>query len=98
MDTVNVDGSEKLEDADNDGAADDDDDTLNPASVYMVTLKTSADDETGVGHTPDEPNMAQGECNPVLNEKHNLLISIVGGGTTEEILSYTSIDEGALII
>ena len=98
LDTVNVDGSEKLEDDDNDGAADDDDDTLNPASVYMVTLKTSADDETGAGHSPDEPNMAQGECNPVLNEKHNLLISIVGGGTTEEILSYTSIDEGALII
>ena len=98
LDTVNVDGSEKLYDEDNDGAADDDDDTLNPANVYMVTLKTSPDIVDG-GTTPtDEPEMNQGECNPVLNEKHNLLISIVGGGTTEEILSYTSTDEGALII
>ena len=97
LDTVNVDGSEKLYDEDADGA-DDDDDTLNPANVYMISLKTSPDDETGAGDTPDEINMNQGECNPVLNEKHNLLISIVGGGTTEEILSYTSTDEGALII
>ena len=98
LDTVNVDGSEKLYDEDNDGASDDDDDTLNPANVYMVTLKTSPD-VVDAGTAPtDEPAMNQGECNPVLNEKHNLLISIVGGGTTEEILSYTSTDEGALII
>jgi len=98
LDTVNVDGSEKLYDEDSDGTADDDDDTLNPANVYMVTLKTSPDIVDAGTAPTDEPAMNQGECNPVLNEKHNLLISIVGGGTTEEILSYTSTDEGALII
>jgi len=98
LDTVNVDGSEKLYDEDSDGTADDDDDTLNPANVYMVTLKTSPDIADAGTAPTDEPAMNQGECNPVLNEKHNLLISIVGGGTTEEILSYTSTDEGALII
>ena len=103
LDTVNVDGTDKLHDEDNDGNVDDDDDTLNPANVYMVTLKTSpdfhdADADGNEDELDDEPSMQQGECNPVLNEKHNLLISIVGGGTTEEILSYTSVEEGALII
>jgi archaellin len=99
LDTVNVDGSEKLYDEDSDGNLDDDDDTLNPANVYMISLKTSPDEEDGGANSADDvPEMAQGECNPFLNEKHNLIISVVGGGTTHEILSYTSTDEGALII
>jgi len=62
-------------------------------------LKTSPDEEDGGAASADDvPEMAQGECNSFLNEKHNLIISVVGGGTTHEILSYTSTDEGALII
>ena len=99
LDTVNVDGTEKLYDEDNDAASDDDDDTLNPANVYMISLKTSPDSADGGASSADDvPEMNQGECNPLLNEKHNLVISIEGGGTTHEILSYTSVEEGALII
>ena len=110
LDTVNVDGSQKFV---NEGGAvddapelnDDDEDTLNPGQVYMISLKTAPDaqepnnagDEDGNGAS-DVPEQAQGECNPTLNEQHSLTISVVGGGTTVEILSYTSTDEGAQVV
>ena len=110
LDTVNVDGSQKFV---NEGGADDvnpelnddDEDTLNPGQVYMISLKTASDaqeantggDSDGNGNS-DVPEQAQGECNPTLNEQHSLTISVVGGGTTVEILSYTSTDEGAQVV
>ena len=106
LDTVNVDGSQKfvneggvIDDAPE--ANDDDEDTLNPGQVYMISIKTNGDtqevasDNNGVS---DAPEQAQGECNPTLNEQHSLTISVVGGGTTIEILSYTSTDEGAQVV
>ena len=98
LDTVHVDGTDKC--VDNGGATatgcDDagdfhDDDTLQPGQVYMINLKTSADGT-------DEITQNQGECNPVINEQHELTISVAGGGTTTEILSYTSVTEGQSVV
>ena len=96
LDTVHVDGALKC--VDNDvtagcGQAGDlhDDDTLQPGQVYMINLKTSAD-------ATDETNQNQGECNPVINEQHELTLSVAGGGTTIEILSYTSVTEGQSVV
>ena len=82
-DTLNVDGTDKLTQA---GA---DDDTLNPGEVYMIDLKT----ETDAGDTP-----ASSECAPVIGEEHTLIISVEGGGTTYETLTYNSITEGESIV
>ena len=111
LDTVNVDGTHKfVDDAGNGGdpdANDDDEDTLNPGKVYMITLKTSPDSwddggggaaEGNDGDFDDVPELNQGECNPQLNEQHTLTINVVGGGTTIEVLSYTSITEGASVV
>ena len=106
LDTVNVDGTQKFvneggADDVNPEANDDDEDTLNPGQVYMISLKTNGDtqeaasDNNGVS---DVPEQAQGECNPTLNEQHSMTINVVGGGTTIEILSYTSTDEGAQVV
>ena len=57
--------------------------------------KYGGGDNNGVS---DAPEQSQGECNPTLNEQHSLTISVVGGGTTVEILSYTSTDEGAQVV
>ena len=100
LDTVHVDGSIKLIDLNGDGDGDDggnerrDDDTLVPGQVYMINLKTAADD-TDVNTAG---NAVTGECNPVLNEQHTLTIQVAGGGSTYEILSYTSVTEGASIV
>lgn len=96
LDTVHVDGSLKCIDVTGNGdctqATDfHDDDTLQPGQVYMIDLKTS-DDGT------DEITQNQGECNPVINEQHELTISVAGGGTTTEILSYTSVTEGQSVV
>ena len=107
LDTVNVDGSQKFSDNDANGfdAGDDDEDTLNPGQVYMISLKTQPDVQEGNGGgdsnsngASDAPGQSQGECNPALNEQHSLTISVVGGGTTVEILSYTSTTEGAQVV
>ena len=104
LDTVNVDGSQKFVDANGDGlvtAGEDDEDTLNPGQVYMISLKTNPDaQEVGSDNNgaTDVSEQNQGECNPTLNEQHSLTISVVGGGTTIEILSYTSTDEGAQVV
>ena len=86
-------------------AGDDDEDTLNPGQVYMISLKTQPDVQeanTGVpsdgNGVSDAPGQVQGECSPALNEQHSLTISVVGGGTTVEILSYTSTTEGAQVV
>ena len=102
LDTVNVDGSVKCVDNNNDDDCTDagelqDDDVLNPGQVYMIHLKTSPDFSTGVGNS-DQLTQNQGECNPVLNEQHTMAINVEGGGTTTEILSYTSVDEGASVV
>jgi flagellin FlaB len=96
LDTVHVDGSLKCIDVTLSGDCNDatdfhDDDTLQPGQVYMIDLKTS-DDGT------DETTQNQGECNPVINEQHELTISVAGGGTTTEILSYTSVTEGQSVV
>jgi flagellin FlaB len=100
LDTVHVDGSIKVVDVDGDGAIEpgdgdkNDDDILVPGQVYMIDLKTEADD--------DDLNVAgnavDGECSPVLNEQHTLTIQVAGGGSTYEVLSYTSVTEGAPIV
>jgi hypothetical protein len=57
----------------------------------MIDLKISAD-------TTDQQAQNQGECNPVINEQHELTLSVAGGGTTTEILSYTSVTEGQSVV
>ena len=96
LDTVHVDGAIKCVDVTLNGdctqATDlHDDDTLQPGQVYMINLKTSPDGT-------DEVTQNQGECNPVINEQHELTISVAGGGTTIEILSYTSVTEGQSVV
>jgi len=107
LDTVNVDGSQKFSDNDANGfdAGDDDEDTLNPGQVYMISLKTQPDVQEAAGGgdlnsngVSDVVGQNQGECNPSLNEQHSMTISVVGGGTTVEILSYTSTTEGAQVV
>ena len=100
LDTTHVDGSIKCVDNNDDGDCNDvgelqDDDVLNPGQVYMIHLKTSPDLDAV---TPDQSTQNQGECNPVLNEQHQMAINVEGGGTTTEILSYTSVDEGAAVV
>lgn len=98
MDTVHVDGLNKWIDINGDdvvnGADKNDDDTLVPGQVYMIDLQTEADDDdvNVNGETPP------GECSPVLNEQHTLTIQVAGGGSTYEVLSYTSVTEGASIV
>ena len=82
-DTLNVDGTAKL---DNLGA---DDDTLNPGEVYMIDLKTETDDDDAPVST---------ECAPVIGEEHTMIISVEGGGTTYETLTYNSVTEGDSIV
>ena len=96
LDTVHVDGTLKC--VDNDATAGcaqagdfHDDDTLQPGQVYMIDLKTSAD-------ANDQTAQNQGECNPSINEQHELTLSVAGGGTTTEILSYTSVTEGQSVV
>ena len=65
------------------------DTTLSPGEVYMIDLKT----ETDAGDTP-----ASTECSPQIGEEHTLIISVEGGGTTYETLTYNSITEGDSIV
>ncbi|MDP6870395.1 MAG: hypothetical protein QGI21_06470 [Candidatus Poseidoniaceae archaeon] len=99
LDTRNVDGT--IKNIDNNGVTaglgvggQSDDDILMPGQVYMIDLKTSADanDLNFAG------NAVNGECDPVLNEQHTLTILVEGGGSTYELLSYTSVTEGQSIV
>ena len=65
------------------------DTTLSPGEVYMIDLKT----ETDADDTP-----ASVECAPVIGEEHTLIISVEGGGTTYETLSYNSVTEGDSVV
>ena len=65
------------------------DTTLSPGEVYMIDLKT----ETDAGDTP-----ASAECAPVIGEEHTMIISVEGGGTTYETLTYNSITEGDSVV
>jgi len=65
------------------------DTTLSPGEVYMIDLKT----ETDGGDTP-----ANAECAPVIGEEHTLIISVEGGGTTYETLTYNSVTEGDSVV
>ena len=65
------------------------DTTLSPGEVYMIDLKVETDDTD----TPSES-----ECAPVIGEEHTLIISVEGGGTTYETMSYNSVTEGDTIV
>ena len=65
------------------------DTTLSPGEVYMIDLKT----ETDAGDTP-----ASTECSPQIGEEHTLIISVEGGGTTYETLTYNSVTEGDSVV
>ena len=65
------------------------DTTLSPGEVYMIDLKVETDDDD----VPDDT-----ECAPVIGEEHTLIISVEGGGTTYETMSYNSIKEGDTIV
>ncbi|MED5272232.1 MAG: hypothetical protein VX613_05015 [Candidatus Thermoplasmatota archaeon] len=65
------------------------DTTLSPGEVYMIDLKVETDDS-------DTPQQA--ECAPVIGEEHTLIISVEGGGTTYETMSYNSVTEGETIV
>ena len=62
---------------------------LSPGEVYMIDLKVETDDDD----VPDEA-----ECAPVIGEEHTLIISVEGGGTTYETLSYNSVNEGEAVV
>ena len=105
LDSVNVDGTQKWVDANANGILDLnelDDDQLLPAQVYMISLKTTSDvaevAPNQATSLDDESQLLQGSCDPVLNEQHTLTISLEGGGSTTEILSYSSVIEGAQIV
>ena len=63
--------------------------TLSPGEVYMIDLKTETD---------ANDNPASVECAPKIGEEHTLIISVDGGGTTYETLSYSSVTEGDSIV
>ncbi len=65
------------------------DTTLSPGEVYMIDLKTETDDD-------DAPEAT--ECAPVIGEEHTMIISVEGGGTTYETLTYNSVTEGDSIV
>lgn len=67
------------------------DDTLSPGEVYMINLKVETD-------ANDAGSLASIECAPTIGEEHTLIISVEGGGTTYETLSYTSITEGDSVV
>jgi flagellin FlaB len=59
-------------------------DTLLPGKVYMITLTVGG--------------AAATTCNCVLNEEHTMMISVQGGGSTYETLTYTDTTQGAQIV
>ena len=65
------------------------DTTLSPGEVYMIDLKTETD-------ANDVPISA--ECEPIIGEEHTLIISVEGGGTTYETLTYNSVTEGDSVV
>jgi flagellin FlaB len=60
--------------------------TFNPGNVYMINLiiGNAAGDDTA--------------CNAKLNEEHTMLISVEGGGSTYELLSFTDLTQGASVV
>jgi len=86
-DTRNVDGSAKA------------DTTLSPGEVYMIDLKVETDiDDGDVVLDPAAFGPTSTECEPVIGEEHTLVISVEGGGTTYETMSYNSITEGDSVV
>jgi archaellin len=83
-DTVNVDNSAKV------GTS------LLPGEVYMIDLKVETDANDGTTAAGEGPTSA--ECSPQIGEEHTLVISVEGGGTTYETMSYTSITEGDSVV
>ncbi len=89
----NIDGTDKLMDADGDGLVDDDDDRILPGNKYMIKLKITTDEnddrkmEQGtVGNWP--PPVDVRDCSPatVNDEYLNLIIVVNGGGTTYDTI------------
>lgn len=56
-----------------------------PGGTYIVELDVG--DATGTD-----------SCAPAIGEEHAMVISVNGGGTTYETLSYTSEDPGAIVV
>ena len=83
-DTVNVDASAKAASS------------LLPGEVYMIDLKVETDDTDGTTAAAEGPTSA--ECSPQIGEEHTLVISVEGGGTTYETMSYTSVTEGDSVV
>ena len=60
--------------------------TFAPGNVFMVTL------------TVGDAGASAAACNVVLNEEHTMLISVQGGGTTYEALTYSDTTQGASVV
>ena len=94
--TKNIDGSDKLMDADGDGFVDDDDDILLPDKQYMIYLKIASDVndnrrmENGViGNWPfPAGGFPLRDCSPTFVDEEylNLFIVVDGGGTTYDTI------------
>ena len=61
-------------------------DTLSPGKVFMISLVVGDAAATNAA------------CNAVLNEEHILHISVQGGGTTYETLTYSTVSQGAQVV
>jgi archaellin len=100
-DTMNVDGSHKGT-VNVAGNTFFDEDTLLPGEVYMIDLKVENDVDANAvqaaGDGNDDVNGNKMECAPAIGEEHTLVISVEGGGTTYETLSYSSVTEGDSIV
>ena len=61
-------------------------DTLSPGQVFMISLVVGDAAATAAA------------CNAVLNEEHTMHISVQGGGSTYETLTYSTIAQGAQVV
>tara|TARA_B100000287_G_C20442964_1_gene706360 strand:+ start:54 stop:875 length:822 start_codon:yes stop_codon:yes gene_type:complete len=89
----NIDGTDKLMDADGDGLIDDDDDRIIPGINYMIKLKITTDrnddrsfEQGTTGNWP--PPVDVRDCSPTEVDKEYLTLSIVvnKGGTTYDTI------------
>ena len=89
----NIDGTDKLIDADGDGLIDDDDDRIIPGKKYIIKLKITTDrnddrimEQGTTGNWP--PPVDVRDCSPAsVNEEYlNLIIVVKNGGTTYDTI------------
>ncbi|MAT49373.1 MAG: hypothetical protein CMA27_06035 [Euryarchaeota archaeon] len=91
--TKNLDGTDKLMDADDDGLSDDDDDRLFPNKKYMIDLKIATDlndnrifEEGTPGNWPAPVITRDCTPNEVNKEYLDLLIVVNNGGVTYDTI------------